>query len=140
MSLFLLLLQLSGTPAAPSASCPSMAGVWRLADNKRIMVLEQEGCHLSATVQEPLNHTLHVRGFWTGQYWTMSATRLSAGGCGTTAWGSIAAADSNRMLIRVRGTDGLCAPDGSPGTGPAEFDATMVYTRLLPPPPVAKPK
>ena len=136
MSLLLLMLQLAGEP--PASPCPSLAGVWTLAENKRVMVLDQEGCRLVGTVQEPLNQTLHVRGFWTGSYWTMSATRVAASGCGTTAWGSIAAADANRMLIRVRGSDGLCAPDGSAGTGPAEFDATMTYRRMLPPPPVAR--
>ena len=133
MSLFMVLLQ-AAVAQAPATQCPNLSGLWALPDNKRIMVMEQEGCELRGTVQEPQNNVLHVRGFWRGGYWIMSATRRSIGGCGTTAWGSIAFGGPDRMLINVRGTDGLCEPDGSPGKGPAEFNATMVYTRLTPAP------
>ena len=119
------------------APCPDVAGVWAQGRGERIMVLEQEGCLLRGTVQEPMNHTLHVRGFWTGSGWTMAATRIAASGCGTTAWGSIRPGPGGAMLINVRGSDGLCGDGERPPTGPISFDATMTYRRLVPPPPTS---
>ena len=132
MSIFLPLL--AALAAEPAAVCPSLEGVWALARNERVMVMEQEGCRLSGTVHEPRNNVLRVRGFWRGSYWTMAASRVSANGCGTTAWGTIRK-EAERMLVNVLGTDGLCRDDGAPGKGPAEFDFTMIYLRKDAPPP-----
>jgi hypothetical protein len=104
-----------------------MEGVWAMGSGQRIMVLEQEGCTLSGTVQEP-QAVLRVRGFWTGSGWTMSASRSQNDGCGSTAWGSIRQADPNRMVINVSGTDGLCD-----GGKPQQFTGvSMTYTRFVP--------
>ena len=121
--------------AAPTALCPNLEGVWALGKGERIMVMQQNGCRLSGKVQEPGNNVLHVEGFWTGGSWTMAATRISAQGCGTTAWGSIRAGDPNRMLINVRGTDGLCGGKGPTEAAPSEFNFNMVYVRRIPPAP-----
>ena len=130
MSAIMLVLALQ---AAQAGACPAMEGVWAQGRGERILVMEQEGCRLSGTVEEPGHNTLHVRGFWTGSGWTMAATRIARGGCGTTAWGSIRARGADTMLINVRGSDGLCGEGGRPGAGPATFDATMTYRRLVPP-------
>ena len=130
MLLLAVLAALAQQPVPPAAACPSVEGVWAQPNNSRIMVLEQDGCRLSATVQEPTG-VLHVRGFWTGAAWTMSATRAQRDGCGTTAWGSIRTSDPNVLLINVRGSDGLCDPGGKP----MQFNATMTYLRKVPPPP-----
>ena len=116
--------------SAAGAQCPNMEGVWRLGRGERILVMQQHGCRLSGTVAEPGNQILEVSGFWTGSGWTMAATRR--GLCATTAWGSIRADGPDKMLINVRGSDGLCGADGAPGTGPTEFNATMTYVRFVP--------
>lgn len=115
---------------APRAECPVIAGVWAQPDDGRVLVMEQDGCDLTATVQEP-KAVLVVKGFWTGEAWTIAATRTGLDGCGTTAWGSLLRAEENRLLINVRGSDGLCSPTGKP----ARFDATMTYLRKTPAPP-----
>jgi hypothetical protein len=137
MSVSTLVSMLVAAQAAPGAGCPSMEGVWALGKGERIMVMQQNGCRLSGKVQEPGNNVLHVEGFWTGAAWTMAATRISAQGCGTTAWGSIRAGDQNRMLINVRGTDGLCGDKGPAEAAPSEFNFNMVYVRRVPPVPAA---
>jgi hypothetical protein len=118
--------------AAAADACPRLEGVWALAGGERIMVLEQDGCRLRGTVAEPGDNMLHVRGFWTGGRWTMAATRIAAAGCATTAWGAIRAGASDTMLVDVAGSDGLCGPEGRPGTGPVRFSATMTYRRVAP--------
>ncbi|HEX8570139.1 MAG TPA: hypothetical protein VF699_09500 [Caulobacteraceae bacterium] len=125
IALSLLTLAQGAAPAAGPA-CPVVAGVWGQPDNSRILVMEQQGCDLTATVQEP-RAVLRVRGFWSDGVWVFAATRSQGDGCGTTAWGTLRAADANRLLINVRGTDGLC------GSGkPAAIDATMTYLRKTP--------
>jgi hypothetical protein len=114
--------------AAASPECPRMEGVWMQGSGERVMVMEQEGCLLRGSVAEPSNQVLHVRGFWTGTLWTMAATRLGA--CATTAWGTIRAEGADRMIVNVRGTDGLCGENGTPGPGPRQLDATIVYRRV----------
>ena len=126
MIIGLTLLLLTGqTPAEPAAAgaCPRVAGVWGQPDNARILVMEQQGCDLSATVQEP-QAVLRLKGFWDGGVWVIAASRSQNDGCGTTAWGTLRLADADRMLINVRGTDGLCG-----GGKPTELDATMTYLR-----------
>jgi hypothetical protein len=118
--------------AGAAATCPNMEGVWRQGAGARVLVMRQQGCRLSGTVAEPANQILEVSGFWTGAGWTMAATRR--GVCATTAWGSIRADGSDTMLVNVRGSDGLCGPNGAPGAGPTEFDATMTYRRFVPGP------
>ena len=113
IALSLLALAQGAVPAAGGAACPSVAGVWAQPDDSRILVMEQQGCDLSATVQEP-KAVLRVKGFWTGRAWTIAATRTGLDGCGTTAWGSLRSADENRLLINVRGSDGSAPPRGSP--------------------------
>ena len=115
----------------PLTACPHVEGVWTQPNGARILVMEQDDrCRITAKVQEP-RAELTVKGFWTGRAWTIAASRAQADGCRTTAWGSLRAADADRLLINVRGSDGLCAPDGKPQT----FDATMTYLRVKPPAP-----
>jgi hypothetical protein len=137
MSANSILWMMLASQAAPTGPCPNLEGVWALGKGERIMVMEQNGCRLYGTVREPKNNVLHVRGFWTGRSWTMAATRVSAEGCGTTAWGSIRAGDANRMLINVRGTDGLCGEGGTTEARPSEVNFDMVYIRRIPPDPAA---
>ena len=118
--------------ASLAGECPNMEGVWAQGSGERILVMEQDGCRLKASVAEPENQVLHVRGFWTGSGWTMAATRL--GRCSTTAWGTIRAGEEGSMLINVRGSDGLCGPGGAAGTGPVTFNATITYRRVIPNP------
>ena len=115
---------------APDVGCPNVAGIWTQPDGGRILVMEQHACRLTGTVQEP-RAELTVKGFWTGASWTFAASRAQADGCRTTAWGSIVTGGADRLLINVRGSDGLCAPSGKPST----FDATMTYLRVKPPAP-----
>ena len=107
--------------------CPSLEGVWVQGKGERVLVMQQDGCRLTGTVAEPANQVLHVRGFWDGSIWPMAATRL--GKCATTAWGSIRAGPDDTLLVHVRGSDGLCGPDGSPGSGPRALDVTITYRR-----------
>ena len=123
VALSLLVLAQGAAPAAGGATCPMVAGVWGQPDNSRILVMEQQGCDLTATVQEP-QAVLRVRGFWSEGVWVFAATRSGADGCGTTAWGTLRSAEANRLLINVRGTDGLCG-----GGKPTQMNATMTYLR-----------
>ncbi len=116
--------------AAASPACPDIQGVWMQGRGERILVMEQDACRLRGTVAEPDNQILEVRGFWTGEQWTMAATRR--GVCATTAWGHIRTSGPDIMLINVRGTDGLCGAKGTAGAGPASMDATMTYRRVVP--------
>jgi hypothetical protein len=118
-------LMAAAQPAGPAA-CPDVSGVWAQPNGARILVMEQDGCRLTATVQEP-KAVLTVKGFWTDGVWMMAASRAQGDGCGTTAWGVIRADGPERLLINVRGSDGLC------GDGPSEFDATMTYLKKTPP-------
>jgi hypothetical protein len=123
-SFALLLLAAQAPAGAPAAGdCPRVAGVWGQPDNARILVMEQQGCDLTATVQEP-QAVLRVKGFWDAGVWVIAASRSQNGGCGTTAWGTLRLAQTDRMLINVRGTDGLCD-----GGEPTQFNATMTYLR-----------
>ena len=126
IALSFLALAQGAAPAAGPAACPEVAGVWGQPDNSRILVMEQEGCDLSATVQEP-RAVLRVRAFWSEGAWVFAATRSQGDGCGTTAWGTMRTPEANRLLINVRGSDGLCG-----GGRPVEIDATMTYLRKTP--------
>ena len=117
------LLLMAAQPTSAAEACPRVAGVWGQPDNARILVMEQQGCELTATVQEP-QAVLRVKGFWEGGVWVIAASRSQNDGCGTTAWGTMRLAEANRLLIYVRGSDGLCG-----GGKPVEFNATMTYLR-----------
>ena len=109
--------------AAATPACPDMAGVWLQGRGERVLVMKQDRCRLTGTVAEPKNQILEVNGFWTGQTWTMAATRTGA--CATTAWGFIRPEGTDTMLIHVRGSDGLCGPGGAAGGGPIELKADL---------------